>query len=50
MCNHAVKKLPYLLRYVRDQYNTQKMCNKTILEHCGTLKAVPDRKKKKKNV
>ena len=21
-CNHAVKKLPYLLRYVSDQYNT----------------------------
>ena len=25
MCNHAVKKLPYLLRYVVDQYKTQKL-------------------------
>ena len=23
MCTHAVKKLPYLLRYVPDQYKTQ---------------------------
>ena len=23
MCLHAVKKLPYLLRYVPDQYKTQ---------------------------
>ena len=50
MCNHAVKKLPYLLRYVRDQYNTQKMCNKNMLEHCGTLKSVPDYNKNKKCV
>ena len=25
MCSHAVKKLPYLLRYVADQYKTQKL-------------------------
>ena len=24
MCKHAVKKLPYLLRYVSDQHKTQK--------------------------
>ena len=25
MCKHAVKKLPYVLRYVPDQYDTQQM-------------------------
>ena len=28
MCKHAVKKLPYLLRYDPDQYKTQQMCVK----------------------
>ena len=27
MCNHAVKILPYLLKYVPDQYKTQQMCD-----------------------
>ena len=40
LCKHAVKKLLYLLRY--DQYNTQQMCDKFILENGGTLKSVPD--------
>ena len=31
------KKLPYLLRYVPDQYNTQQMCDKAILEDGVTL-------------
>ena len=31
MCKHAVKKLPYLLRYIPDQYNTQQMCDKSTL-------------------
>ena len=35
-------KLPYLLRHVPDQYKTQQMCNKAILENGGTLKSVPD--------
>ena len=26
MCKHAVKKLPYLLRYVSDQHKTPKKC------------------------
>ena len=42
MCNHAVKKLPYLLRYVLDRFKTQQMCDKAILEIGGTLKSVPD--------
>ena len=25
MCKHAVKKLPYVSRYVPDQYDTQQM-------------------------
>ena len=39
MCKHAVKKLPFLIRYVPDQYKTQ--CDKAILENGGTLKSVP---------
>ena len=42
MCKHPVKKLPYLLRYVTGQYNTQQMCNKAILENGGTLKSILD--------
>ena len=42
MCNHAVKKLPYLLRYVPEQYKTQQMCDKAIPENDRTLKSVPD--------
>ena len=30
MCRHAVKKLPYLLRYVPDQYNINKCVIKLI--------------------
>ena len=37
-----LKKLSYLFKYVPDQYKTQQMCNKAILEHGGTLKFVPD--------
>ena len=28
---HGVKNLPYLLRYVPDQYMTQQMCDKAVL-------------------
>ena len=42
MCKHAVKKLPYLSRYVPDRYKTQQMCVKALLENCGTLNSVPD--------
>ena len=33
------KKLPFLIRYVPDQYKAQKMCDKAILENGGTLKS-----------
>ena len=42
MCEHAIKQLPYLSKYVPDKYNTQQICDKAILENCGTLKYVPD--------
>ena len=42
MCNHTVKKLPYLLRYVPNQCKTQYMYDKAILENNGILKFVPD--------
>ena len=41
MCKHAVKKLLFIIRYVPDQYKTQQMCDKSILENGGTLEAVP---------
>ena len=42
ICKRAVKKVPYLLRYISDQYKTQKMCDKTILENGGIWKCFPD--------
>ena len=30
---HAVKKLPYLLRYVPDPFKTQRICGKSLLEN-----------------
>ena len=41
MCKHAVKIWPYLLKNIPDQYKTQQMCNKAILD-CWTIKSVPD--------
>ena len=32
LCKHSIKKLPYLLRYVPDQYKTQQICDKAVLE------------------
>ena len=37
MCKHAVKKLPFVIRYVPDQYKTQQMCDQAILENYWTL-------------
>ena len=31
VCKHAVKKLPFEIRYVPDWYKTQKICDKAIL-------------------
>ena len=38
ICNHVVKKIPYLLRYVPDQ----KLCDKAILENGESLNYVLD--------
>ena len=50
MCKHAFKKLSFVIRYVSDRYKTQKMCDRAILENSGTLEAIPDCYKNKKNV
>ena len=42
MCNHTVKNLPYLLRYVLDRHKTQYMCEKAISENGGKLKSLPN--------
>ena len=43
MYKHEVKNLPYLLRYVPDQYDFKQMCDKAILENENnkTLKYFP---------
>ena len=42
MCKRAVKKLPFIIRYIPDQYKTQQMCDKALLENSRTLDSVPD--------
>ena len=37
MCKHAVKKLPFVTRYVPDRYKTQEICDKVNLENDRTL-------------
>ena len=39
--NMQLKKLPFLIRYVPNQYKTQQMCDKAILENGGSLGSVP---------
>ena len=35
MCNHAIKKLPFLIRYVPGKYKAQQMCDKaTKIKKC----------------
>ena len=36
MCNNAVKKLPFLIKYIPNQYKTKKICDKNI-KSCGVL-------------
>ena len=31
MCKHAVKKLPFVIRYVPNRYKTQQMSDKAIV-------------------
>ena len=38
MCKHADEKLPLFIKYVRDEYKAQWMCDKVVVENSGTLK------------
>ena len=42
MCNNAVKKLPFLIKYIPNQYNTNKICDKNIVEKSGLSGFIPD--------
>ena len=42
MGKHAVEKLPFVIAYVPEQYKTQKMCGKAVLENGEVLESVPD--------
>ena len=42
MCKHAIKILPFEIKYVPDWYETQNMWDKAILENGGTFESVPD--------
>ena len=37
MCKHAIKNLPFIIKYVPDLYKTQRVCNKDILENSRML-------------
>ena len=42
MCKYAVKKFPFVITYVAEQYKIQKMCRKAILENDEAVESVPD--------
>ena len=42
MCNYAVKKSTFVIRYIPNQYKTKKMCNQAILKNGGALESVLD--------
>ena len=42
MSQHAVKKLPFVIRYISIRFKIQRMCNKAILENGEILKSVPE--------
>ena len=42
MCNSIICKDPFSIRYVRDQYKTHQMCDKTGDSCLAALKFVPD--------
>ena len=50
MFKQEVKELPFVIRYVLDQYKTQEMYDKAILENGGILEFLPDCYKNQKNV
>ena len=45
MCKHTVKRFPFVIKYILNQYvciNTQEMCDSVVLYNGGTLKFVCD--------
>ena len=42
MCKNVVKKLPFVIKYVSDQFKTKKMCDKVAIENGGMLGFSPD--------
>ena len=32
ICEHAIKKIPFVIQHVLDRYKSQQMCSKAILE------------------
>ena len=37
MCKNAVKILPFVIKYAPDQYKTNEIYDKVIIENCGML-------------
>ena len=48
MIDHALKKLPYIIKYVPDRYKTQWMCDNVFLENGEMLMFIPNSYKNKK--
>ena len=42
MCNDAVEASPWQLKYVPDQYKTQKMCDEAVIDNSSSLQYIPD--------
>ena len=42
MCEKAVRRVPYTLDYVLDQYKTQEMCDDAVRRKSWLLGYVPD--------
>ena len=50
MCKNAVKKLPFVIKYVPDQYKSKEMYHKFFIVNGGILGFIPDCNKNTKNV
>ena len=50
MRRNADKKLLFVIKYASDQFKTEEMCDKAILESSGTLDSVCDCYKNQENV
>ena len=42
MCKHAVKKLPFIIKYVPDRHKTQQMRDKAVHNYAHVLKLIPN--------